>query len=88
MFNYLPSNPSKYYQTLPFMPGLDFYRAISDTTFDLNSLGTFIPDTLVSMGRMTWLQWVPNPDGGVNKRRDNDFVLLNYADHLKMLEIS
>lgn len=85
MVNYLPENPSKYYENLPFLPGLDFYRAIGDTTFNLDNLGTNFPDTMISIGKLTWLQWVPDPDsnGGSNKRRDNDFVLLNYAENLK-----
>lgn len=88
LVNYLPQSPTKYYKDLPFKPGLDFYRILGDSTFNLNSLGTFIPDTMISMGKLTWIQWEPNTDspGGSNKRRDNDFVLLNYAEHLKVLE--
>jgi hypothetical protein len=72
------------------MPGLDFYRAIGESNFNLNTFGTFIPDTLVSMQKLTWIQWIPGSDesSGTNLRRDNDFVLLNYAEHLKNLEIS
>lgn len=90
LVNYLPDKPLKYYQNLPFMPGLDFYRALGDSTFNLNNLGTFIPDTMISMGKLTWIQWEPGADEfeGRNKRRDNDFVLLNFAEHLKNLEIS
>jgi hypothetical protein len=69
---------------------LDFYRAIGDFDFNLNALGTFIPDTLVSMSKLVWIQWVPGADAisGTNIRRENDFVLLNYSEHLKNLEIS
>lgn len=90
LMNYLPPQPLKYYKELPFMPGLDFYRALGDTTFNLNHLGTFIPDTMISMGKLTWIQWEPGPDpySGSNTRRDNNFVLLNFAEHLKSLEIS
>lgn len=72
------------------MPGLDFYRAIGEANFNLNAFGTFIPDTLVSMQKLTWIQWIPGSDesSGTNLRRDNDFVLLNYAEHLKNIEIS
>jgi len=90
MINYLPENPAKYYKDLPFMPGLDFYRAISESTFNLDNLGTSIPDTMISMNKLTWIQWVPGAEmnTGSNKRRDNDFVLLNYAEHIKNLDIS
>lgn len=90
LINYLPKNPAKYYKGLPFMPGLDFYRALGDTKFNLDNLGTCIPDTMISMGKLTWLQWAPGPEEntGTNKRRDNDFVLLNYSEHLKNVEMS
>jgi hypothetical protein len=86
----LPENPLNYYKDLPFFPGLDFYRALSETEFDLNHFGTFIPDTLINMGRLTWIQWVPGVDsyGGKNKRRDNDFMLANFTEHLSNLEAS
>ena len=85
LFNYLPENPALYYKNLPFMPGLDFFRAMGETTFDLNKLGTNIPDTMISMGKLVWIQWEPSPEHlqGKNKRRENDFVLLNFAEHLK-----
>lgn len=62
MVNYLPLNPMKYYKDLPFVPGLDFYRAIGDIDIDLNSFGTYIPDTMVSMGKLLWIQWEPGAD--------------------------
>ena len=40
LVNYLPDKPQIYYKNLPFMPGLDFYRAIGDSNFNLNNLGT------------------------------------------------
>lgn len=90
LFNYLPEKPVLYYKDLPFMPGLDFYRAIGETYFNLNSLGTSIPDTMVSMGKLIWIQWEPSATDiqGKNKRRENDFVLLNFAEHLKSIDIS
>jgi len=80
----------EYYKTLPFYPGLDFYRALSETEFNLNNFGTFIPDTLINMGKLVWIQWLPTSDtyGGKNIRRDHDFMLINFAEHLNNLETS
>ena len=90
MVNYLPENPIKYYKDLPFLPGLDFYRAIGEVYINVNSFGTFIPDTMVSMGKLIWIQWEPGSDefSGKNLIRENDFVLLNFAEHLKNVEMS
>lgn len=88
LINYLPEKPAMYYKNLPFMPGLDFYRVVGETYFNINNFGTSIPDTMVSIGKLVWIQWDPNPSDleGTNKRRENDFVLLNFADHIRNID--
>ena len=49
------------------MPGIDFFRAVGETTFNLNNLGTFIQDTLISMGKLTWIHWEPGSDESSGK---------------------
>ena len=45
---------------------------------------------MVSMGKLVWIQWEPDTNQltGKNIRRENDFVLLNFAEHLKNIETS